>query len=83
MHNFALNHTSGAIQFYLQLCMYLCQFDSLFHGFICLNCYSSLQRYLKQQINPLSEFEVLTKFSQMVDALEYIHTHNILHRQVE
>lgn len=41
---------------------------------------SSLQQYLKNQVSPFSELDVLTKFSQMVDAIRYIHVHNILHR---
>ncbi|XP_019858585.1 PREDICTED: serine/threonine-protein kinase Nek8-like [Amphimedon queenslandica] len=40
----------------------------------------SLQHYLKQQLSLISELEVLTKFSQMVDALNFVHKNNILHR---
>jgi NIMA (never in mitosis gene a)-related kinase len=44
----------------------------------------SLQQFLKQRHNTfLSELEVLTKFSQMVDAINFIHKNNILHRDLK
>ena len=58
--------------------------------------YSTLERHLKQRANPvseqqtkpvseqqakpMSEQEILHMFSQMVDALKYLHDHNVLHR---
>ena len=43
---------------------------------------STLAQLLKQRTKPLSEPEILTLFAQMVDALKYLHDHNILHRCV-
>ena len=34
----------------------------------------------EQQAKPMSEQEILHMFSQMVDALKYLHDHNVLHR---
>ena len=58
--------------------------------------YSTLERHLKQRANPVSEQQtnpmseqqakpmseqkILHMFSQMVDALKYLHDHNVLHR---
>ena len=42
----------------------------------------TLAQFLRAQAKPLSEKEILRMFSQMVDALLYLHGHKILHRYV-
>ena len=45
-----------------------------------LSLYRTLAQFLRQQNKPLGEQEILGIFSQMVDALRYLHDHKILHR---
>ena len=40
----------------------------------------TLAQFLRAQTKPLIEKEILRMFSQMVDALLYLHGHKILHR---
>lgn len=47
--------------------------------------YRTLAQFLQKQMSQnktLPEKDVVTMFSQMVDALKYLHDHNILHRSL-
>ena len=77
---------------YRQLLYHLINLYSLFEttGHLTFRCnhvisflYRTLAQFLQKQMaqnKPLPEKDVLTMFSQMVDALKYLHDHNILHR---
>jgi serine/threonine protein kinase len=47
---------------------------------VLVGCSSTLAHYLAQCDKPLEEKEVLEIFYQIVQAIKYIHQHNILHR---
>ncbi|KAL1132427.1 hypothetical protein AAG570_010382 [Ranatra chinensis] len=43
----------------------------------------TLSQYLSRLANPLPELDVLALFSEIVEALNYMHEHNILHRDLK